>query len=128
MHERANPPPDIKPLNIFLTEGIEDQWPAFELPVLGNFGLYKILDADKIVAKVGTTGFVAPEQCGPYPSTPLRTDVFLIGWTIYCLMRRKKRGATFYKEEPPLDLKSFLAEDDKRLGYVASTHTGGGTW
>jgi serine/threonine protein kinase len=116
-YERANARPDIKPLNIFLKGGIQNEWPALKLPVLRDFGLYKILSADNVVTATSTPGFLSPQQYGPYSSTPIRTDVILVGWTIYCLMRWNLRGARFYTEEPPLDLESFLAEDDIRLGY-----------
>jgi len=41
----------------------------------------------------GTPGFQAPEQVGPmFPRTPMKTDVFLIGITIWCLMYRCNTG------------------------------------
>jgi hypothetical protein len=57
IYERANARPDIKPLNIFLKEGIQNERPALKPSVLGDFGLYKILGADNVVTATGTPGF-----------------------------------------------------------------------
>jgi hypothetical protein len=61
---------------------------------------------------------MAPEEYGPYPSIPLRTDVFLIGFTIYNLMRRNKRGMNIADhEDRQHNLASLLKREDQYFGY-----------
>jgi serine/threonine protein kinase len=105
-------------MNVFIKEGEKDRWPAFNTPALGDFGLYKILKVDHITNDTGTPGFMAPEEYGPYPSIPLRPDVFLIGFTIYNLMRRNKRGMNIADhEDRQHNLASLLKREDQYFGY-----------
>ncbi|KAF2820709.1 kinase-like protein [Ophiobolus disseminans] len=112
---------DIKPLNVFIKEGTKGQWPASKTPALGDFGIFKILEHENIDSPAGTLDFMAPEQLGPYPNTPFRTDVFLIGLTIFCLMRGLGNGVDLerYAEryKTAHNVEAFLDEENHHLEH-----------
>jgi serine/threonine protein kinase len=103
---------DIKPVNIFVNEGISDQWPAYKTPALGDFGLYRILGSDHLDGQAGTRGFLAPEQFGPYPSIPLRTDVWQIGMVMWSLMRERPDGVDFTDKEGDWEMADYLLDEE----------------
>jgi serine/threonine-protein kinase len=70
---------DIKPANVGLRDG---DWGK---PVLLDFGLAKVLDMSSHTAlgvRVGTTGYMAPEQLRGKPARR-RSDLFAVGATVY---------------------------------------------
>lgn len=70
---------DIKPANICLRDGHFDQ------PVLLDFGLARVLDMSthtKLPARIGTTGYMSPEQLQGRAARR-RSDLFSVGVVTY---------------------------------------------
>jgi len=109
---------DIKPPNIFIKEGIQDQWPALKLPVLGDFGLFRMPDFEVSDSQTGTRGFLAPEQqFGPFPSVATTTDIYLIGLNIWCMMRWRRVCVEVNEKSDQHQLKAMLEELETRKSY-----------
>ncbi len=79
---------DLKPGNILLEEG-----PAGLSPKLTDFGIAKVLDEvdardgrTRARAKLGTPGYMAPEQWADAASVDGRADIFAIGVILYELL------------------------------------------
>ncbi|KAF2787863.1 kinase-like protein [Melanomma pulvis-pyrius CBS 109.77] len=111
---------DIKPSNVLMVDSQPDA-SAYPTPVLADFGFYYHLNRDAINFAMGTYGFQAPEQCGPFPHTPVRVDVFTIGLTIWCLTRNCSEGLQHLMDTDPNNLETMYADLADRLSLHDTT-------
>ncbi|KAF2868777.1 kinase-like domain-containing protein [Massariosphaeria phaeospora] len=116
---------DMKLLNVFLGMPNPSAWPSYPNPKLADFGVYYWLGQEQIENACGTAGYHAPEAFGPYPRSPVRTDVWAIGIIVWCLMRKHPEGLRLdeYFQPPLVDdrarvgVRQKLLEKDAAVGY-----------
>ena len=84
MHELHLMHRDIKLLNIFLCD--DSDMPRVKL---GDLGLsLKIAPGEKVIKRVGTVGFMAPEVVLEEPSD-LKSDIYSLGIILYILINTR---------------------------------------
>jgi hypothetical protein len=110
---------DMEPQYIFFKEGIQEQWLAFKLLVLGDFGLFGILDCEVFHRTAGTKDFRAPEHFGPFPAIAITTDIYLIGLNIWSMVGRQRIGVKVEKKIHQRQLQAFLEEMESTTSYDA---------
>ena len=97
---------DLKPLNIFLSD--DSDMPRVKI---GDLGLaVQIEPGDKIIHKVGTKGFMAPEvaQRGPYD---FKADIYSLGLVLYTMITMD--GSQFdYKASESPDIHTITVNED----------------
>jgi serine/threonine protein kinase len=74
--------------------------------------LIQNLGSDHLDGQAGTRGFLATEKFGPYPSIPLRTDVWQIGMVMWSLMRERPDGVDFTDKEGDWEMADYLLDEE----------------
>jgi serine/threonine protein kinase len=124
---------DIKPDNVLLKSRSDKQSKKPFYVVLSDFGLAAQEDDEFQLskAKIGTRQFFAPEMCwNPYPENQaqksffpnphsLKTDVWALGATIYCMCVHSMQGHIYPRPPPKLthkvDILSWMEGQASRI-------------
>ena len=83
---------DVKPANVLLVDGAETEVPGRTVVKLADFGIARLIDADRLTltgTTMGTAAYLSPEQANGGPVGP-PTDVYALGLVLLeCLTGQK---------------------------------------